>query len=231
MSTEAALLKLQSWFSPSFPVGGYTYSHGLEYGVECGLIHHRESLQTWLEGLLQWGAGHGEGVLFHGAYGAAVRQDWAALHEVTVWAQALRPTAELALESRGQGRAFLVAVQQGWPHPWVQRWGDGLAEHAPYGVVTGLACAAHGVPEAMGLSALLHGMVAGWISAAVRLIPLGQQAGVLVQSALEGEIQTLVRALLSQPASAFQAELGGCAWMAEWCSLKHETQYTRLFRS
>ncbi|MCA1941506.1 MAG: urease accessory protein UreF, partial [Caenispirillum bisanense] len=101
MITEDALYRLMTWLSPSFPVGAYTYSHGLEWAVESGAVHDRATLEDWVRGVLAHGAGRSDADLFRDAWGA----EGAALDRVIEVADAFRGTAELALETAAQGRA------------------------------------------------------------------------------------------------------------------------------
>src|SRR5215471_3811639 len=93
-----ALLRLQSWLSPLFPIGSYSYSHGLEWAVEAGHIHDRKSLVDWLEADLCYGSGRNEAIFFSEAWRCAINEDRAKLMETAELAAAFRGTAELALE-------------------------------------------------------------------------------------------------------------------------------------
>ena len=115
------IYRLSVWLSPAFPVGAYTYSSGLEYAVEAGLVMDANSLQAWLTGLFQFGSGAVDGAFFCLAHRAAAADHAAALGECLDWADALRPTSELALESASQGEAFLKTVRAAWPHEGVER--------------------------------------------------------------------------------------------------------------
>src|SRR5215468_5377684 len=94
-----ALLRLQSWLSPAFPIGSYSYSHGLEWAVEAGQIHDRKSLVDWLGADLCHGSGRNEAIVFHQAWCCALNDDRAKLLEIAELAAALRGTSEFALES------------------------------------------------------------------------------------------------------------------------------------
>jgi urease accessory protein len=230
MSTDRGLLRLLTWLSPAFPVGAYTYSHGLEYAVEAGLVASAEDLRGWLEGLLEFGSLRGEALIFARAWRAAQAGDLAEMLVVSELADALRPSAELALESSAQGQAFVAALRQTWPHPFLGAWLAGLEEigrAAPYAVAVALAGALEDIPLAQALAAFLQSLAANLVSAGVRLIPLGQTAGLRVLAGLE---PALLRArdvaMACDPEDWGSASLG-----ADWASMRHETQYTRLFRS
>src|ERR1700738_1480904 len=92
--TPRALLRLQSWLSPAFPTGSYSYSHGIEWAVEVGHIHDRKSLVAWLEADLCYGSGRNEAIFFGEAWRGATDDDRARLFEVAELAAAFRGTAE-----------------------------------------------------------------------------------------------------------------------------------------
>ena len=229
MSTGARdLLLLQSWLSPAFPVGGYAYSHGIEYAVQAGLVVDRAGLVDWLDTLLRHGAGLNDGVLLAAAWRAAEEGDMPRLARLRELSAAFRGSAELGLESSAQGAAFLLAVRAAWPHPQLERCmaesGD-AALTLPF--VVGVACAAHGIALGTVLPLYLQAFAAQLVNAAVRLVPLGQSEGLRAVAALEGAIaQTSAAALLANP-----EDLGGAALVVDWTSISHERQHTRLFRS
>lgn len=201
------LLHLLTWFSPAFPTGGFAYSAGLEWAVEQGAVRDEASLTAWLEDSLACGALWTDAVLLRLAHAG---------EDVTELALALCQGAERRLETEAQGEAFAAAAA-----PW------GGTAPAPYPVAAGRLAAAHAIAVDDALAAYLHLLVSGQISAAVRLIPLGQSAGLRALAALAPAI----RATLTQSAGATAADLGGAAWAADIATLQHETQYTRLFRT
>lgn len=225
-----ALYRLMTWLSPSFPVGAFTYSHGLEWAVETGRVADRSSLIAWVEGTLRLGAGRTDADLFREVWQAVTDADPARFDRAAEMADALRGTAELALESVNQGRAFVRTLRDTWPHPDLDRWLARLeAERRPpaYAVAVALACALHGVPLADALTAFLHAFSANLISAAVRLVPLGQTDGQAAQAALAPVVEAAAEAAFFRDWD----DLGAAAPMVDLCSMLHETQYTRLFRS
>jgi urease accessory protein len=232
--TDAAssqdVLRLAAWLSPSFPVGAYTYSSGLEYAVEAAIVSDAATLEAWIAGILELGAGRSDGGLFVLAYRAAQQGDARELRIVIEWADALRPTSELALESAGQGDAFLKMVRAAWPHPDLDALYDMARESGrkpAYAVVVGAACGYHGVTLKPALAAFLHAVSTNLVSAAVRSIPLGQTDGQRVTAAMESVITEIVPNLLQVTLD----DIGAATPMVDWASMQHETQYTRLFRS
>ena len=113
-----ALLRLMAWLSPSFPVGGFAYSHGLERAVHDGLIADRKDLADWLETLVEMGSGWNDAVLFAESWRRA--HDGGDLAEVAALAEALAGSGERHLETMLQGAAFLKAASA-WPSPVLER--------------------------------------------------------------------------------------------------------------
>ncbi|MEO1090635.1 MAG: urease accessory protein UreF [Pseudomonadota bacterium] len=224
-TAERALYRLMAWLSPSFPVGSYTYSHGLETAVEDGLVANRADLQAWVEDLVSWGSARNDAVLLTAAWQAACAEDGDRCAQVREMAAALHATAELRLESTQQGAAFRDAVRRSWPAPGVERLGGAMP--LAYPVAVGVTAAAHGVPLRPTLHAYLHAFAANLVSAGVRLVPLGQTDGQRVLAAVE----TTVAETASFAETATLDDLGTFSIVADLCSMRHETQYTRLFRS
>lgn len=224
---DAALYRLMTWLSPGFPVGAYAYSHGLEWAVEDGAVRNRDTLGSWLEDILHHGGGRSDAILFQHAWTAARAGDNDRLGEINDLAVALAPSRERRMETVAQGRAFIVAIAPTWP------W-DGaidIAAHegsdVAYPIAVAMAAAGHGVPVRPALHAYLHAFAANLISAGVRLIPLGQTEG----QQLLARLEPAVHALASEALAADLDDLGGAAFLADIASMRHETQYTRLFRS
>jgi len=222
---QAGLYRLMTWLSPGYPVGAFSYSHGLEYAVEQGAVSDATTLEAWLGDLLRFGSGRNDAVLFRHAFEAAARPS--VLAEIAALANAFAASSERHLETTAQGRAFLEATRDAWLCAALDRlqqcWDGPLA----YPVVVAVAAAGHGLDLSLSLQAYLHGFAENLVSAGVRLIPLGQRAGQQVLAALEGPVTEAVSAALETPLE----DLGGAAVLADLAAMKHETQYTRLFRS
>lgn len=227
MATEtAALFRLLAWLSPSYPVGAYSYSHGLEWAVETGAVRDRAGLVAWLTTVLRHGGGWSDAVLL--AHGTKAVQRPEAWQELRRFAHALAPTAELALETRAQGEAFARASLASWPDP-EGRLPDLLAgTPAPvYPLAVAAVATCHRIPQALLLPAYLQALAANLVSAAVRLVPLGQTDGQRTLAVLE----PVVAEVAAAAPSCTLDELGTAALAVDLCSMRHETQYTRLFRS
>jgi urease accessory protein len=225
-----ALLKLQSWLSPAFPSGAYSYSHGLEWAAEAGYVHDRKSLVDWLDADLCHGSGRNEAIFFSEAWRCAMSDDRTKLFEIAELAAAFRGTSEFALESSQQAAACLATLRQVWPDPLLDWLSEILCERRiqpTLAVVLGVRSARQRIPASLALPAFLQSYVANLVTAGVRLIPLGQTDGQLAIAELEEAVLTTS----AQATGATIDDLGSAAFMVDLASMAHETQYTRLFRS
>jgi urease accessory protein len=227
-SADAAA-RLLTWLSPAFPVGAFSYSHGLEYAVEAGLVSDRASLIGWIEGILRYGAGRLDGMLLLATHRAASMSDHRRLKEVAELAAAMRGSAELALESSAQGAAFLKAIGSGWPHLVAAPALQTLAQNATlvYPVAVGATAALIDIEKATVLQAYLTAFGGNLVSAALRLAPIGQSDGVATLALLEPTVSHQIERLRAAPLET----IGAASLTVDWSSMKHETQETRLFRS
>ena len=224
---QAALYRLVAWLSPAYPVGAFSYSGGIEWAVEAGDVRDAETLREWLTVMLAEGGGFCDAVFFVHAHRAITAGDDAALHAVAELAAALAPSKERFLETTAQGRAFLEATRAAWPCAALDRFAAVWTGPTALPVAVGVACAGHRIPCVSALPAFLHALVANWISAGVRLIPLGQTDGLRVLAALEETVTVTAARALATPLD----EVGSASFRADLASMRHETQYTRLFRS
>jgi urease accessory protein len=225
-----AFLRLQSWLSPAFPTGSYSYSHGLEWAVEAGYIKDRKSLVDWLEADLCYGSVRNEAIFFSEAWHSARDDDRGKLFEIAELAAAYRGTSEFALESSQQASACRATLGQVWPNRLLDSLSQSLSERGiplVLAVVLGVRSAREGIPVSLALPAFLQSYIANLVTAGVRLIPLGQTDGQLAIAALE----EAVLAASAQARNATIDDLGSSAFMVDLASMAHETQYTRLFRS
>lgn len=223
MTDSDALFRLLTWLSPNYPVGAFSYSHGLEYLVEDGRVADEAALTAWVTTVLLNGTGRIDGVLFREAWTATRASDWDRLADVAETGAAFQATAEFALETRAQGDAFIRATLAAWPAEALDRIADG----AVYPVAVGVACAAHAIPLDAALHAYFHAFASNLVSAGVRLIPLGQTAGQRTIAALAGPVAAARTSALNIP---FE-DIGTATPVLDLASMLHETQYTRLFRS
>jgi urease accessory protein len=149
------------------------------------------------------------------------------LIEIAELAGAFTPSRERQLETTAQGRAFADIVRAAWSCETLDRLSDVWTGPLAYPVAVGAVAAGHGVPLDLTLRAFLHALTANWISAGVRLIPLGQTESQRVLAALED----VVASVAARALGASLDDLGSATFRADLASMHHETQYTRLFRS
>ena len=225
--TAGQLYRLMAWLSPSFPVGAFSYSSGLEWAVEAGDIADADALQRWLRTVIPHGNGFCDGVFFVQSYRAVSSADDALLHKMAELATAFTPSKERHLETTAQGQAFIQTALAAWSCEALQRFSESWQGYVAYPVAVAVAAAGHGIALEPALHAYLHALTANLISAGVRLIPLGQTEGQRLLAALQDVIaNTCDRAL-----AATLDDLGTAAFRADLASMRHEAQYTRLFRS
>ena len=211
----AALLTLTQWLSPAYPVGAFSYSHGLEWAVQDGTVHDAASFQDWLCQVLTHGSGRNDAILLAAAW-AADTDD--ALRGIDDLARALAPSRERALETEAQGAAFARTTSDIWP---------AALPDLCYPVAVGAAARAMDLPLQDTLLMYLHGFAGNLTSAAIRLVPLGQTEG---QAALAA-LSSLCAEIACDAITSTLDDLGSCTFAADIASMKHETQYSRLFRS
>ncbi|HEX6958163.1 MAG TPA: urease accessory protein UreF [Ferrovibrio sp.] len=226
MTTTTELYRLLAWFSPSYPIGAFSYSHGIEQAVEVGHIRDVATLAAWIGHILRHGAGWVDAVLLKEAYAAA--EDAQRLDELADLALAWRGTQETALESSQQGGSFLSITRAAWGAAPLEAFAAMRADKpVALSIAIGVAAAAHRLELNAVLAAYLHAFAANLVSAAVRLIPLGQTDG---QRALQA-LMLVVDSVVPCARACEIDECGTAAMMVDIASMMHETQYTRLFRS
>jgi urease accessory protein len=222
-----SLYRLMAWMSPAYPTGAYSYSHGIETAVAEGMVRDRATLVAWCEHILRHGAGWVDAVLLTQTYDAAAADDWVVVADLAELAAAMRGTREAGLESVQQGAAFLTATRAAWPDVRLDKLMV-ICEGQPLALPIAVAVAAVGrVPKTFIVAAYLQSFAANLISAAVRLIPLGQTDG---QRAI-ADLAPIVASVSSLAIAADVDDLGTAAPMVDWTGMFHETQHTRLFRS
>ena len=232
---------LLAWTSPAYPTGAFSYSHGLEWAVQTGAVHDVTSLLDYTLAVIEDGGAWVDAVLFVHAWRAASAPEdvWhtrarAQLQDIAELAAAFRATAETHLESRQQGAAFLRVTLAAWPHPRLTEFasdlpdsGTGATAAVAHCIAMAVACAAHDVPLDTALRAFVQGVGANLVSAGTRLIPLGQTQSQIAVARLEPRLATVA----TRAQDTALDDLGTATPGLELCSMLHETQYTRLFRS
>lgn len=220
------LTLLANWLSPAYPVGAYSYSHGIEWAVDSGMMKSVDDLTDYIATVLEGGAGWTDLVLAAATWRAAAGGQHDELDHIVELGLALRATREMALESLQQGSAFVLTTRAAWPGTPLDRLATKHSGAIVYSVAVGAACAGR-VPLQPMLLAFCHAIAANLVSAGIRLIPLGQTDGQHAMAVL----RPIVAKVAALAEAAPLADLGGAAPCVEICSMRHETQYTRLFRS
>lgn len=223
----AALYRLMTWLSPSFPVGAFSYSSGIEWAVEAGDITDAASLCDWLAAMLGDGPGFCDAVFVAQAHRAAFAQDEMALREIAELAAAFVASRERQLETSTQGRAFIEIARSAWACDGLDGMVAACGGPIVYPIAVGLVSAAHAIPAAPTMHAFLHAVASNWISAGARLVPLGQTDSQRILASLEADVAATGKRALASSLD----DLGSATFRADLASLRHETQYTRLFRS
>ncbi|WP_260928868.1 urease accessory protein UreF [Novosphingobium sp. 9] len=230
--SAAGLFDLLSWMSPAWPVGAYTHSGGLEWAVEERFITDAPSCQGWIADLLGQGPLWSDLVLFAHAFHAARAGDGIALLAVAELAHAAATGAERRLETCAQGEAFRRIAGAAASAEAFVLLDDVPEDELAYPVACACLMAQADLPLEPALAAFAHGAVANLVSAAQRLVPLGQTHAQQVLRALKPQVLVqAARAAALDPNEDPFAQMGSASLMAELGCMAHETQYTRLFRT
>jgi urease accessory protein len=215
-----SLLRLMTWLSPAFPVGAFAYSGGLEAAVREGHVADPDEFEAWIDALMRHGTLWND--LVFAAEAWRVHDQPELLAEGRDLAQALAGSAERLREISALGEAFLDAARQ-WPNPDLEERDAAL----PYAIAVGAVSAGNGIALEPMLAAFLHAAVSQLVSGGIRLGVCGQTRGVAILARLEPQI--LVQA--NRAAQSTLDDLGGATVIADIMAMRHETLYSRLFRS
>ena len=208
---EAQLLMLQNWFSASFPIGGFSYSHGLESAVQEGLVTNEEELEEWIKGLIEFGSLRNDLIFLKMAYEGA--------HEANDLALSLCASRERYVETTELGKHFRQIISQSH---YIR-----LAEGLTYPVAIGKIAKQFEIDLKWLALFYLQGFVGNLVSIGIRIIPIGQLAGQRIILHLQDVLVQFTSRLDGLDADA----LGGFASMADMMAMKHETSQPRLFRT
>jgi urease accessory protein len=220
MSDPQKLQRLLAFMSPSFPVGGFAWSAGLEAAIAEGFVIDAETTRNWLEGLLHHAGLHTDAILLCEAHRNAA--DAFHLAELAELCLALTAARERQAELRQMGDAFVKATAA-----WPVKMPAPLPAPCPYPIAVGAIAAVHGIDIYDTVLAFLTAQVQAQISVAVRLVPIGQIAGLEILVALEADIA----ALANSAQTATLDDIGTIAYAADIAQMRHETLPTRIFRS
>ncbi len=223
MSTGDAQFRLMSWLSPAYPVGAYSFSHGLEYAVDAGLVTDKDTVRDWIATVVTAGNGFAD-LVFVAAAWDSEPAELAGLNEYVL---AFQGTAELRLESTAQGRAFFRVTADAWPCDAIDALTAIPQDDIAYPVVVGAVAKSHSIDRRETMIAYAHAFAANLVSAAVRLVPLGQTDG----QRITAELLPICVTAVERAAATTADEVSTSTPMVDIASMKHEHQYTRIFRS
>ena len=221
------LLQLLWLASPALPVGGFSYSEGLESAIDTGAVHDEPSTQAWLLDQLQLGLGRSELPLMAQAKGAWAAHDAVRIAELNAWTLATRETSELRRQTEQMGRSMHGWLRQRSPDDPRTATLAALAPAPAWPIAFALAAAQSGAAARDALLAFGFGWAENMVQAALKCVPLGQSAGQRVLGALAAALPAVVESALAMPDDERQAFTPMLAIL----SSRHETQYSRLFRS
>src|SRR5271169_6391492 len=211
---DVGLYRMLAWLSPGFPIGAFSYSHGLEAETESGRVRDRASLQGWIAAVVARGSGRIDADILRDAYRAAAANDIELLSAANRRGLAHRATAELALETSAQGEAFLATCRAAWPEPFCTLWATSL-DAVCHPAAVGAALARAGIPIASALTGYLQAMAANLVSAGLRLGIIGQTDGQRILAALEPIIIEAAAAAIARD----QAEFGAATFAVDLASM------------
>jgi urease accessory protein len=215
-TTESTqLLQLLAIMSPAFPVGSFAYSHGLERAIDDGVVKTPEEVRDWIASLLAHGSGWNDAVLFAASFvGGHIDR-----MEIDELALALAASRERALETSDLGQSLAISV--------ATLMAGEAVKFKTYPVVFAATCATAGIARRSGLLALMQAFSNNLIAVAVRLVPLGQSKGLEIMR----ELMPVIIATVGRAMAASLDDLGSATLLSDIAAMKHETQYSRVFRS
>ena len=223
-----ALLQLMWLASPALPVGGFSYSEGLEAAVEAGLVQGEAQASAWLLDQLQLSLARCDLAVVAAAFKAWARADAARIVELNAWVTATRETHELRQQTEQMGRSLVEWLKnRGAPVDPRVAQAQALKPAPTWPVVFALAAAQTGAPLREALLSFGFGWAENMVQAALKSVPLGQSAGQRILAALAHALPDAVDHAIGLMDSQRQAFTPMLAIL----SAQHETQYSRLFRS
>lgn len=215
MITEEAVLTLNQWLSPAFPVGAFAYSHGLEALADAGQIRDGSDLRHWLEDVLRFGAGHNDALLLAAAWHTSGTGD---LAQIDKTARAFVPSRERLFETDQQGEAFCKITGAVWAAE---------LQELCYPVAIGRAASLQCLPLDLTLQMYLQAFLSNLVSAGQRLLPLGQTEA----QGIIRDLTPLCREVARDCLSGDLETLTSSVFLGDIASMRHETQYSRIFRT
>ena len=222
-----SLVRLLQLAGPALPVGAYSYSQGLERVVEDGIVHDATTAQVWIGDVLELVVARAEAPILWRLVDAAERGDWQRFKSWNEWFRASRETAELRAETEQMGGSLAKLAAE---LELIDAKTKGFLEAlSPITLPAAFALAASGfeIPPQPALTAYIWAWLENQVLAAVKLVPLGQVAGQRLLASLGAAIPSAVETAMTVADDELSTFAPGLAL----ASARHETQYTRLFRS
>jgi len=214
-ATATEILTLTQWFSPSYPIGAFAYSHGLEWAIDCGQVHDAATTKDWISDVLSFGSGRSDAIALQYSFTLGDLADVIALDRKI---RALSPSAERLKETDLQGKAFASVTNL--------LTGIDLPD-LTYPVVVGQAARLANLPAMLTAQFFLHAFVSNLATAAMRRVPIGQSDGQRIIRDLTPDC-TEIAAWTSH---AEFKDIATSAFLSDIASMKHESQYSRIFRT
>lgn len=226
MAETERLIRLFSWLSPAFPTGGFAYSQGLETAIATRRVCDAATLAEWIEGQAHLGFLRTDAVFLALAARAASAGDRDGFDAVGELCLALQISDERDRETREQARSFIEAAQA-WPAPMPDWLAEALGEPMALPITFGALAGIHAIALRAAVSGFANAAIAQQVSVGVRLIPLGQTAGLAIQARMEPDIAWIADAAVN----AGIDDIAGLSYGADVASLRHEDLNVRIFRS
>jgi urease accessory protein len=212
MPTETPALTLAQWFSPAYPIGAFAYSHGLEWAIEAKDVHDAASLRAWVGDVLEFGSCRNDALFIAAAY---LADDPTPVNDAC---RAFAASKERLKETDLQGGAFSDITSEIW---------DIDLPPLAYPVAVGRAANLCDLPLTLTSQMYLQSFTSSLISVGMRLIPLGQREG----HRLIQDLTPLCSKIAQDTAHGDMKDLSSTTFLPDIASMKHETQYSRVFRT
>ena len=214
------MLKLLTWNNQSYPIGSYTFSSGLEHAIEINIVRSAKELECWLKDLLKFGNLQSDAILLVEAWRLKKNSRDSDIIKLNNFAVSLNQSYEKYIESYEQGKAFIKISRDSWSHKF---------ENENLLFMIAYACSAYqeNISLESTLISFLHASVSNLLSAGIKLIPLGQTTGQKIQVRLNSYIDIEYKSILKKNINY----IGTCGWVNDIISMRHENQFTRIFRT
>ena len=220
MKKFSNILKLLTWNNQSFPIGSYCFSSGLEFAVEYKIIKTGKELQYWLKDLLRYGSLHSDALILLEACKLANKKEDKKINDLNNFAISLNQSYEKYIENYEQGKSFMKITEDAWNHSFISK-------KLVFPIAYALASVQENINIEDTLICYLHSSLCNLLAAGIKLVPLGQTEGQKIQIELNKYIEIEYKNLLKKSIN----DIGNCGWVNDIISMKHENQYTRIFRT